>query len=96
MSCRRATLLWALVLVVLAAWPGTAGAQVEDWEITRFDAVIEVNENGDLHVTETIELDFGGASGHLPLHPRGGGTADPRAARAGPCPRAVTPGSSSG
>ncbi len=59
MSCRRASLLWALVMVALAVWPAPASAQVEDWEITRFDATIEVTEAGDLLVDETIELDFG-------------------------------------
>lgn len=65
MSCRRATLWWAIVMVaMLAAWPAPVSAQVEDWEITRFDVTIEVTEGGDLLVDETIELDFGSLEKH--------------------------------
>jgi Predicted membrane protein (DUF2207) C-terminal domain/Predicted membrane protein (DUF2207) N-terminal domain len=66
--CRARTTVRALVVVLAvlasgAGWMSAAAAPAGE-SIPSFDARIDVDSRGDLHVTETIEYDFAGGERH--------------------------------
>jgi uncharacterized protein (TIGR04222 family) len=54
---RLSILVWCLLLLL----PAPAQAQVKDWRIDRMDVVLDVQQNGDVLVEETVTFTFQGS-----------------------------------
>ncbi|MHB1134985.1 MAG: DUF2207 domain-containing protein [Chloroflexota bacterium] len=55
----------ALLLLLLAAWPGARVALADEgWVINSFQANVRIGADGALQVEETIQVDFGGQQKH--------------------------------